>query len=404
MAVTTTDSRDFDVQVFTDIVQGHFSGKEALAGNSPLATSGAISIDTRMPYGGTEWIGNEVRVPYFGTLGAFVDNAENTAVTPLALKKTFETATVNRGSIAFEVTRWAQHSDLPGGDPYMESARQLAISAARYMDDKCIAAAVTTPLVRDLYSASVPVYLDWDVMVDGCALWGDENDDIAGMVVHSRVEAGLRKLRDQNGRPLLLESMVNGSRVRQFQGIPLHVSDRVPLTGSTMSTVTETGASVGNVTLTGTPTGPWNLRIDIVTGGSRGTATFRFSTDGGNTWSATLTTAATVELTDTATDSLVGINGSTGLTANFGVASYDAASVYASNAIMKATSLVFQRGAMAFWYASQHMGLQTDKDILKDNDVGAMHMYYAAHLYRRRRGGSKPGVVAIRHNVQGFVV
>lgn len=402
MTATTSDSRDFDVQVFTEIVQGMFAGKDALAGTSPLASSGAIAISGEMPVYGREWIGNTISVPYFGTLGEFSDVNENVALVPAELKTTNESATVAHGGLSFEVTRWGRNSSVPGGDPYMEAARQVLASAGRYMDSKCITAAAATPLVRSLYSASVPVYFDWDAVVDACAMWGDENDDIAAMVVHSRVEAGMRKLRDANGRPLLLENMVNGSSVKSFQGIPLRVSDRVPLTGSTMSTVTEAGASVGGVTLTGTPTGPWNLQIDIVVGGARGTATFRFSTDGGNTWSATLTTAATVVLTDTNADSLVGNNGSTGLTAAFGVATYDVASVYSSNAIMKATSLILQRGAMAFYFNRAAMVLQTDKDILKDNDVAAMHLYYAAHRYRRRRNGTKPGVVAVTHNVQGF--
>lgn len=406
MASTTTDSRDFDVQVLTDIVQGVFAGKSAIAGASPLATSGAIMIDGNMPApvgARSGWIGNTVTMPYFGTLGEFADNNEDTAIGTSQLKTTNETATVARGSLAFEVTKWAQFSSTGDGDPYMEAARQMAVSAARYMDSKCIAAAKATPLVRDLYSASVPVYCDWDAVVDACALWGDEGEDIVAMAVHSRVEAGLRKLRDDNGRPLLLDNMMNGQRVRMFAGIPLHVSDRLPLDSSTMTSVTESGTTPPDVTLSGTPTGPWNLVIDCVTGGARGTATFRFSTDGGNTWSATLTTAASVALTDTATDSLVGNNGTTGLTAAFENATFAADNQWTASAKLKATSLIFQRGAMAFWYASQHLSLQTDRDILKDNDVGAMHLYHATHLYRRRRGGTKPGVVALKTNVPGFI-
>jgi hypothetical protein len=370
---------------------------------SIVASSGACIVRDNMPGGDSVWIGNSINVPYFGTVGEFADNPEDTAVVPKVLKSTNEQATVGRSSLAFEATRWARHSHPNHTDPYVECARQIELSAQREMDRLCIAAAVTTPLVANYYSASVPVYLDWDAVTDGRASWGDEQEDIVAMVVHSRVEAGLRKLKDTNGRPLLLDSMVNGSKVSYFSGTPLVVSDRAPLTSSTMGTVTEAGATVGGVGLTGTPTGPWKLKIDIVAGGARGTATFRFSTDGGNTYSATMTTAATVELTDTATDSLVGNNGSTGLTATFGVATYDAASVYSSTALLQATSLIFQRGAMAFWYSRANMGLETDKDILKHNDVAAMHMYRMTHLYRRRNGGSRPGVVRIVHNVPGFI-
>jgi hypothetical protein len=70
---------------------------------------------------------------------------------------------------------------------------------------------------------------------------------------------------------------------------------------------------VGAATLAGTPQGgPWDFRIAIATTGARGTATFRYSTDGGATWSATLTTAATVSL------------GTTGMVASFSNMTYDA--------------------------------------------------------------------------------
>lgn len=402
MTATKTTDRDFDVQILEDTVQGVFKGKNALVG-SLLASSGAIAIRPTMPQSGPDVIGNTITMPYFGVIGDFAANAEDTAATPVAIKMKSETATVARQSLAFEVSRWAQHSGPEDGDPYVESARQIQLAAQRAMDSLIITSAAATPLVKDVYSATVPVSLDWDLVTDGRTKWGDDQDSIVGMVVHSQVEANLRKLRDANGRPLLLNDMINGDSVTRFNGVPLVVSDRVPLTGSSMSsTVTEAGASVGGVGFTGTPTGPWNIVIDIVVGGARGTATFRFSTDGGQTYSATLATAATVALTDTNSDSLVGNNGATGITATFGVATYDAASTYSCNAILKATTLMFQRDACAFWYNANAMRLLTDKDILKDNDVAAMHLYYAAHTYRRRRGGARPGVVKLVHNVSGW--
>ena len=401
MTATKTTDRDFDVQVLEDTVQGVFKGKTALFG-SLLASSGAIAVRPTMQVG-RDFIGNTITMPYFGVIGDFAANAEDTAATPVAIKTKSETATVARQSLAFEVSRWAQMSGPDDADPYVECARQIQESAVRAMDSLCLTAAAATPLVKDVYSATTPVVLDWDLITDARTKWGDDQGSIVGAVVHSQVEAGLRKLRDANGRPLLLDGMVDGYNVTRFNGVPLVVSDRVPLTGSSMSsTVTEAGASVGGVAFTGTPTGAWNIVIDIVVGGSRGTATFRFSTDGGQTYSATLTTAATVALTDTNSDSLVGNNGATGITATFGVATYDAASTYTCNAILKATSLMFQRDALAFWYNANALNLQTDKDILKDNDVAAMHLYYAAHMYRRRRGGARPGVVKMIHNVSGW--
>jgi len=400
MTATKTTDRDFDVQVLEETVRGHFAGKNALM-DSILVTQGAIVVNSQMP-NGNESIGNEITVPYFGTIGEFEDNPEDTAVTPKVIKTTNERGTVGRSSLAFETTRWARNSGPEDADPYDECSVQIAVAAKREMDRLCVAAAAGTPLQLDSFSAAgAPSYLDWDMMADGQALLGDEEDDVVAMVTHSRTKADLRKLLDANGRPLLVDSMKEGE-VARFQGRPLLISDRASLTGSSMGSVTEAGASVGGVGLTGTPTGPWDLKIRIILGGARGTATFQFSTDGGNTYSATLTTAATVSLIDTAKDSLVGNNGTTGLTATFGVATYDVLSVYSSKAILKVSTLLLQKGAVAFWYSSANMGLETDKDILKHNDVAAMHMYRVAHRYRRRRGGSRPGVVALRHNVRNF--
>ena len=74
-------------------------------------------------------------------------------------------------------------------------------------------------------------------------------------------------------------------------------------------------ALVNQVGIEGTPQGgPWTVRLDIVGTGNRGTATFRYSTDGGSVWSGNLTTAARVDL------------GTTGLTATFPSLNYESSS------------------------------------------------------------------------------
>lgn len=66
-----------------------------------------------------------------------------------------------------------------------------------------------------------------------------------------------------------------------------------------MTSVTSAGTAPPVVSLTGTPNGYHNVRIEITTGGARGTAVFRWSADGGATWTSAVTTAATVVLTGT---------------------------------------------------------------------------------------------------------
>lgn len=403
----TVESDILDPQVLTEQVQAVFAQKDAFMG-SLLASQGAVMVDGSMPRGGPSAIAKTITVPYFGTLGEFVANADGSSVTPSQLTQTSEDATISRDSLAFEVSRWAQGKasiDPNLGDPYEEAARQILEAATRAMDARIVTAATAAGgLERDVYSATVPVYMDWDLMLDAKAMWGDRQEAIVAMIVHSRAYTDLQKLKDQDGKPLLVTSM-NTSDPDRFAGVPLVVSDKAPLTGSTMGTVASTGTSPPVLTLAGTPTGAWDLVIDCVVGGAHATATYRFSTDGGNTWSATLVTPAVatpVALADTAIDSLVGNNGATGLTVEWAAGTFNADNQWTATANLKVSSVLCQRGALAFWYSRQALAMETDKDILAHTDIAAMHLYAAAHRYRRRRGGTKPGVVVVRHNVTGY--
>jgi hypothetical protein len=159
------------------------------------------------------------------------------------------------------------------------------------------------------------------------------------------------------------------------------------------------------MTITGTPTGPWDLRIDC-TLSHASASTIRFSTDGGNTYSADIAVAddgVPVALIDTAVDSLVGNNGTSGILVAFASGTFNADNAWASKANLAVQTMILQAGACAFWFNQDRLGAKTDVDILEDTDIFAMHLYYVAHMYRRRRMGTRPGVVRIKHNVKGFV-
>jgi HK97 family phage major capsid protein len=57
-------------------------------------------------------------------------------------------------------------------------------------------------------------------------------------------------------------------------------------------------------------------------------------------------------------------------------------------------SKVVKKGALAFWY-SKEPTVDTDKDILTDSEVMALHLYWVAHRYARTPGATRPGVVDI---------
>lgn len=399
----TTKSDVLKPEIFEQAISAAFAQKGVFKG-SVLAALGAAVADGSFG-GGADAIGNEVEVPYFGTMGDFEENvSDGTAATPKKLAQTSEKATVSRDTLAFEVTRWGKNAK--GGDAYEESAKQVVAATLRAMDKRLITAACATSsgLVKSVYSASAPKYLDYDLLVEGRAMFGDEQQDIVGLAVNSRALADLYKLRDANGNPMLTQMQDGG--LARFMGMPVAVSDRLPTTGSSMATVVASGSTPPTVTLAGTPTGPWDLYIDVTIGGSsNGTAKFKFSTDGGVNFSAELTIpngGGAIALTDTAIDSIIGANGATGITATFANGTYNADNVYTSKASLKATSLILCRNSLAFWFNQSALTLQTDRDILVDSDVGAIHLYAAALRYRRKPGGTKPGVVVLQHNVGGF--
>lgn len=409
--MATTLSTDlFNPEILEEAVQGVFGQKTAFMG-SRLASLGAVTVNGSMPKGGPQAIGQTIDVPYFGTLGEFEENlAESGSATPQALGQTSEQATITRDSLAFEVTRWAQGNaavDPAVGDPYDESARQIMAAAERAMDKRIITAASASGVFqKDVYSASVPKTIDWDLCVEArFDAWHDEQDELAAMLVHSHTHKDLLKLKDSTGRPLLLTSETEGGPIDRFCGLPVVVSDRVPVTGSAMGSVASSGTGPPVATIGGTPNGAYNLHIDCTLGGAHTTAQYRFSTDGGNTWSGTITTlgvGVAQNLTDPATDSTIGVNGATGLTVAFAAGTFNADNLWTSTALLKVMSMLLKRRALAFWYASGRLGMQRDVDILKDSDLAAMHLYAAAHRYRRMPMGTKPGVVQILHNVSGY--
>lgn len=407
MAAVVTDM--YNPIILTEAVQGVFSGAKAFMG-SRLTALGIALVEGTMPEGGQEAIGTTIKVPRFGTIGEFANNPDGSALTPGGIKMASEDCTITRDSLGFEVSRWAQGNGAlfpnGSGNPYDEAANQIMEAAQRAMDKRLIDAAMASGVfVKSVYSTSAPGYMNWDLCVDAkFDGWGDEQEDVAALLCHSQTHKDLMKLKDSTGRPLLLTSQADGELDR-FCGLPVVVSDRLPLTGSTMGTVTSSGTSPPVMTITGTPLGPWRLHVDALASHAS-TITVRFSTDNGNTWSAAITVAddgVPVALTDTAADSLVGVNGATGISVAFASGTFNVDNLWTSNCVMKTKSLLLKKKALAFWYNRAALALETDKNIRSHTNEAAMHLYGAAHRYARRPGSTKAGVVQIEHNVSSFV-
>jgi hypothetical protein len=378
----TTKENVIIPDLFTEAVQGVFAG-----GVTALWGTGVAVVNDTFT-GDSSAIGSQIKVPYFSSIGEFQDVVKDgDALVPQQLSQSMELATVVHAGLAFEVTKWARSSI--GKDIYDEGARQVLEAGIRKADSYLIAAASNATakgaLVKSVYSPSNPRTLDWDLLIDGKMLWGDEQENIALITVHSKVLGDLLKLKRTDGSPLLVEPRTEGA-LPTMMGIPIGVSDRMPLDGSTMSAVTAQGTTPPTVGVRGSPTGPFALRVEITAAGALGTAFFRWSTDGGTTFSDPTATAPTLSLPGT------------GLFVDFAAGNYAANNVYTSSASLQHTTVLYKRGSLAFWYNRALLQLETDKDILAHTDVAALHLYGVAHRYVRMPGRRKSGCVIMRHN------
>lgn len=280
----------FVPEMLEDAIRGTFAGMTVMAG------TGAAILKTGMPAGKAN-VGEEIKVPFFDNIGELEDlAADGDALTPRGITDSKETATVKHSGIAIQATWWAQAASA--SDPYAEMAKQVQEALRRRIDKALIDtanAAGTGLLTKDVYSAGTPRTIDYDLTVDGRLLWGDEAENIAALVTHSKVVGDIYKLKDSTGRSMF----VDGTEIAlpRFAGAPVFQSDRI-------------------------------------------------------------------------------------------AASSDSPAKY--------TTLMIKRGSLVFWVGEVH--LLTDKDILADTDVAALHVYWACHRYKRHPSGTKCGVVKLTHN------
>lgn len=222
-SITTSDDLPIP-EVLAEAVQGAFSGMTALSGSE------AAVVNLSLP---STKGGDKMKVPYFGTIGEMEDvGTEGDALGTTSLSSTVEESVVQHSGKGVSVTDWALLA-ASFSDPYAEIARQIRESADRRIDKGLVDAAQAAglPAAQDL-DVFVPAgggaarTLDWDLIVDGRMSFGDENDGVALMVIHSKVQGDLLKLKDSTGKPLLID-MNNDGQVMRVNGIRVKVSDRL---------------------------------------------------------------------------------------------------------------------------------------------------------------------------------
>lgn len=216
-------------EVLEEAVRGEYAEMRALHG-----TGAGVVVTRGFPDARG---GDRIKIPYFGTLGEVEDLASDEgaggalpALTPKKLTMDSDTALVQHSGIAFETSEWARIA-ASYADPYAEAARQMRVAIERRADLAMITQAYATSLTHNIYDGATAANgeLTWDQVVAARFKWGDEQDDIALMVVHSAVAKNLMQQVDGNGRPLYQSAWEQGTLPR-VNGIPLLVSDKMTVT------------------------------------------------------------------------------------------------------------------------------------------------------------------------------
>ncbi len=387
-----------------DAVRIALSGKNVFM-NSPLVATGAAVTMGSLGLGSND-LGNSITVPYLGVLGEYESRNDGDDAVYKKVKTASETAILQRYSLATSTTRLGNASD--GGINLIdELPGKMVEQAQRCMDQRVLTAAVAAgALRRDVYNSGTPRYLDWELLIDAKTMFGDEQQDVVALAVSSKSYGDIQKQKDSQNRPLFIpnQNLQNGlpgnGIIGTYGGIPLVVRDSLPLSGS-MGTVVPAGTTPPVLTVTGTPFKAYDLRLRVTVGGAHGTAKFQFSTDGGVNWSAdinTTTAGASISLIDSNVITIVGRNGTTGLTVAFAAGTFNVDNAYTVPPAVKQRSLLLKRNALAFWYNAAAAAPIVEFNAANDETRFFSHLYFVAHRYTIAPGGSLPGVLVLEHN------
>jgi hypothetical protein len=220
MPVTTVNDLIIP-EILADAIQAAWPNRIALEGTSAVVESPTLP-------GGAKG-GTKVKVPYFEIIGELDDVDEDEELPSVKLTMTSEEATVRRSGKRLPISVLAEMS-ARYADPYAEIARQFRQATKRRFDAALIAAANASGAGQTTVDRSSET-ITYDAIVDALSAFGDAQLDIAAVVVHSKVLADLRKLKDLGGLPIFVDAQQGG--LPKVLGLPIINSDRVPTVSGT---------------------------------------------------------------------------------------------------------------------------------------------------------------------------
>lgn len=211
------------VELLTDLIT------KGLPNQTVLGDSGIVVVKTGMS---EVTAGTPVSVPYFGDLGEA--DLITTEGNEGSLTNIVETKEVTATKHAFKAVSLNEIERNNPTDPEAAASAQILSSFKRRFETELLSAAVAAtapsgfnaPYSKDVFSATTPVGLSWDLIVDGI-VGLDAADDIGALMVHTSQLGVLLKTKDGEGRPLFTQ--VNGKTVLAPLGVPVLHSPKLPI-------------------------------------------------------------------------------------------------------------------------------------------------------------------------------
>jgi N4-gp56 family major capsid protein len=209
---TTTLKSDMIVpEVFGDIVTAKFKGKLVIA-NFALTDTTLVGNP-----------GDTVHFPKWNPIGDAEDLEEDVAMVPEVLTSSDADATVKEVGKAVVISDQALLSSI--GDPLDEAGAQVGKVVARKIDADLVSEAVTNCPEGRVVDTNDEFY---EKVADAKSLWGDEAEEIAVLLVHSKMYTALLKDANFISADKYPAGVLITGAIGTLYGVPVMITDRVP--------------------------------------------------------------------------------------------------------------------------------------------------------------------------------
>lgn len=219
MAKGTTKKANVIVpEVFGDIVTAKFKGKLVIA-NFALTDNTLVGNP-----------GDTVHFPKWNPIGDAEDLTEDVAMEPEVLTSSDAEATVKEVGKAVTISDQALLSSI--GDPLDEAGAQVGKVVARKIDADLVSEGITNcPSGRIILAADTQAF--HLKVADAKGLWGDEAEEIAVLLVHSKMYTSLLKDANFISADKYPAGVLITGAIGTLYGVPVMITDRVPYNNTT---------------------------------------------------------------------------------------------------------------------------------------------------------------------------